>query len=85
MSGVAETQLKWADFVDDSYRIYRSTNPANIRSDASSLLIRSETDTNAVSYTWTTSAEGAAAANGTYFYKVYGYRDPCGESDFGLN
>jgi hypothetical protein len=79
--------LSWEDgglYLTDSFRIYRSGNAADIRQDASSVLAHEEPDTNAASYTWTT-ADGAPPSGTCYFYKVYGFKQPCGESNQGEN
>ncbi|MEJ5166690.1 MAG: hypothetical protein WHV67_06650, partial [Thermoanaerobaculia bacterium] len=61
-----------------------SENPANIRQDTTSQLIHIEKDTDALSYSWTTS-EGAPPSGVCWYYKIYGYKEPCGESNQGEN
>ena len=86
-SGADEAVFSWEDgglYTDDEFRIYRSGNPANMRTDATSSVVRHEPDTDAASYSWTT-ADGPPAPDTCWFYKVYGYREPCLESNQGEN
>lgn len=78
--------FRWEDggiYQTSEFRIYRSENPANIRTDATSVLAWTETDTDAPSYSYTTT-DGVMTVP-VYYYKIYGYKDPCGESDQGEN
>jgi len=56
-------------------------DPSNIRAGAP---IHTEPDTDAPSYSWTTS-DGPMTPGACWFYKVYGYKVPCGESNQGEN
>ncbi len=78
--------FRWEDggiYQTSEFRIYRSENPANIRTDATSVLAWTEPDDDDPYYEYLTS-DGVMAVP-VYFYKVYGYKDPCGESDQGEN
>ena len=85
--GSGTALLSWEDgglYQVNEFRIYRSGNPANIRTDATSALVFTQTDTAAPSYTWT-SNDGDPAAGTSWFYQIYGYKDPCDESNQGEN
>ncbi|HPR63109.1 MAG TPA: hypothetical protein PK014_02715 [Thermoanaerobaculia bacterium] len=86
-SGTEEANFSWEDagiFQNDEFRIYRSDNPADIRNDPSSVLKWTEPDTDADVYTWT-SDDGKPTEGQCWYYKVYGYKVPCGESNPGEN
>lgn len=79
--------MSWEDaglYKTESFRIYRSLNPASIRLDASSTIVHTEPDTDAADYSWT-STDGEPPVDTCWFYKIYGYKDPCGESNQGEN
>jgi len=79
--------LSWEDgglYETSEFRIYRSSNPANERQDVSSQIVRTEPDTDAASYSWTTT-DGPPAPGSVWFYKIYGFKQPCGESNQGEN
>jgi len=76
----------WQDdgaYTVEEFRIYRSENPADIRTDATSQLRHQEPDTDAQDYSW---SETANPPSGTcWYYRIYGYKEPCGESNDGEN
>jgi hypothetical protein len=85
-AGGGEAAFRWDDdgiYQTSSFRIYRSANPADMRGDASSTIVRTEPDTDAVSYGWTSS--DGPAPGGLWCYQIYGYKLPCGESNQGEN
>ncbi|HNQ79102.1 MAG TPA: hypothetical protein PKJ37_10465 [Acidobacteriota bacterium] len=82
----SEGIFRWEDggiYQTSEFRIYRSENPANIRTDATSFLAWTEPDDDDPYYEYQTS-DGVMTVP-VYFYKIYGYKDPCGESDQGEN
>jgi hypothetical protein len=80
--------LSWDDggiYQTSEYHVYRSGNSADIRQDTSSQLVHTEIDTgDTPSYSWTT-VDGAPTPGTCWFYKVYGFKLPCGESNSGEN
>ncbi len=82
-SATDEAIFRWEDdglYQVDEFRIYRSENPADMRTDTTSVLIHQEPDTDALSYFWET-VDGVLPSGTSYFYKIYGYKAPCGESN----
>ena len=76
--------FRWEDggiYQTSEFRIYRSesVSSSDLRDEETATLIHTETDTDASSYEWTTS-DGVMSVP-VYYYKIYGYKEPCGESD----
>lgn len=85
-AGGGEGTFRWDDgglYQTTEFRIYRSSNPAAMRTDPSSTVVRIEPDTDAETYSWT-SADGNPPG-GLWCYQVYGWKLPCGESNAGEN
>lgn len=82
--------FRWEDggvYQTSEFRIYRAetVSSGNLREQPGAILIHQETDNDSLYYEWTDNDDPASAVNRVYYYKIYGYKEPCGESDQGEN
>ncbi|MCX7830935.1 MAG: hypothetical protein N2445_07755, partial [Acidobacteria bacterium] len=82
--------FRWEDggiYHTSEFRIYRAETitSGNIREESSAVLIHQQTDNDSPYYEWTDTADPSSAVNRVFYYKIYGYKEPCGESDLEEN